>query len=392
MAASSCGDTPHLDEWIIVFPRAALLRFASSLFVSCAVAPRVAQADESAYCRKVKARAAADSILLMAPKLSAEALHFPASSRPSLARESGSGGPGIELRAGLSYSPIDAVRGKLLTSVGEADCQYHDAATEIDDVLLEATDRSELAAHRAEAEHLAARHPDWQRTLQEAEGALTAGLLTLSELHDLRRSTRDLDERWLEAQLEVMRLEARLDGQRDPRKRGAGGSAALGRSYIERAGELDRAVSKLRAFDPWSFQLTGGVATLTDEQRPAWFGFAELSYSLGGLFRGASEASYLRARDEELRQAPYERAGKLSAFRKLVGVEFANARRRLESTEAELTYLRQALGSFDGVDATSAAQGRTKVLLEQISVETDAVFLRAKLRELVSLLETIRDS
>jgi hypothetical protein len=377
---------------MIVFPRvAALLRFASvsSLFVCSVGTPRAAQADESAYCRKVKARAAADSILLMAPKLSAEALHFPASTRPSLARESGSGGPGLELRAGLSYSPIDAVRGKLLTSVGEADCQHHDAATQIDDVLLQATDRSELAAHRAEAEHLSARRPDWQGTLQDAERALAAGLLTLSELHDLRRSTRDLDERWLEAQLEVSRLEARLDGQREPR---ASAPQSLSRSYLERAGELEQAVSKLRAFDPWSLQITGGVATLSDEQRPAWFGFAELTYNLGGLFRGSSEASYLRARDEELRQAPYERTSKLAALRKLVGAEYSNARRKLENTEAELTYLQQALGAFKGVDAASAAQGRTKVLIEQISVETDAVFLRTKLRELVSLLETIRDS
>jgi hypothetical protein len=378
-----------------VFLRVAtLLRFASvsSLFVCCCVAARAAHADESAYCRKVKARAAADSTLLMAPRLSAEALHFPASSRPSLARESGSGGPGLELRAGLSYSPVDAVRGKLLTSIGEADCQYHDAATRIDDVLLQATDRPELAAHRAEAEHLAARRPDWQRTLEDAEGALAAGLLTLSELHDLRRSTRDLDERWLEAQLEVARLEARLDGQREPRTFLQGRPQALSRSYLERGGELEQAVSKLRAFDPWTLQLTGGVATLSDEQRPAWFGFAELSYNLGGLFRGASEASYQRARDEELRQAPYERTSKLAAFRKLVDAETTNARRRLENTEAELSYLQQALGAFDGVDAASAAQGRTKLLIEQISVETDAVFLRTKLRELVSLLETIRDS
>ena len=379
-----------------MFPHVALLRFAfiSSLSLCCVVSSGAAHADESAYCRKVKARAAADSMLLMAPKLTAEALHFPASSRPALARESGSGGPGIELRAGLSYSPVDAVRGKLLTRISEADCQYHDAATEIDDLLLQATDRSELVAHRAEAEHLSARRPDWQRTLQDAEGALAAGLLTLSELQDLRRSTRDLEQRWLDAQLEVSRLEARLDGRHAPGRSPSGPPrpGALGRGHLERAGELEQAVSKLRAFDPWSFQITGGVATLTDEQRPAWFGFAELSYSLGGLFRGSSEASYLRARDEELRQAPYERASKLAALRKLVGAEYANARRKLEVTEAELNYLQQAIGAFNGVDSAGAAQGRTKVLIEQISVETDAVFLRSKLRELVSLLESIRDS
>ena len=76
----------------------------------------------------------------------------------------------------------------------------------------------------------------------------------------------------------------------------------------------------------------------------------------------------------------------------LLGMLRSQRSRHLNSAEAELTYLQQALAAFNGVDAASAAQGRTKVLLEQISVETDAVFLRTKLHELVSLLEKIRDS
>lgn len=340
-----------------------------------------ARAEESAYCRKVKARAAADAVLLMAPKLTAEALHFPANGSPPLARSSSAG---VELRAGLSYSPIDAIRGSLLTRVGEADCRFHAAATALDDVLSQAVDRSELAAHRAEAEQLAARHGDWQTTLKDAERALAAGRLTLTELNDLRSATRELERRWLDAELSVARLEARLDGL--PRAR-----AALGRGYVERGNELEQSVSELRVFDPWTLDIAGGIATLGDE-RPEWFGFAELRYSLGGLFRSSRESSYLQARDAELREAPYERARKLAALRRLASVELANARRKLASTEAELSLLQQALAAFAGVDAAAAAQGRTKVLIERVSAEADAAFLRAKLRELFSLLESIRDS
>jgi len=328
---------------------------------------------------------------LQAPKLRAEALHFPGNgpgngpiALPASSGGSGPGGAAVELRAGLEYSPTDAIRGKLLTSVGDADCLLHGVAAEIDEVLLQATDRSELAARSAEAEHLSARRSDWQRQLSSAQNALAAGLLTLAELYELRRSTHALEQRWLDAELEVARLRARLEGQAEPR-------GALDRQYVARAQELELASSKLRTLDAWSLNLTGGVATLAD-QRPEWFGFAEVSYSLGGLLRGSQESDYQRARAEELRQAPYERPHRLAMFRKLVGAEYENARRKLESTEADLSLLESSLAAFTGVDAPSADRGRTLLLIDRIGAEADAVFLRTKLRELVRLLERLRDS
>jgi len=344
----------------------------------------VVAAQESAYCRKVKARAEADSLLLMTPKVVAQALRFPSSGRIGVSDTTASD-DSVELRAGLTYSPVDAWRGILLRRIGDADCRQHAAGSKIDEVLIEGTDRLQLAARRAELGYLTLHRSEWLALLDAANGELEAGLLTVTEVFELHRLTQSLERRLTDAELDVARLEVKIETPN------ASLPVPLGRNYLEQADEFEREGAALRRLDPWSFTITGGVVPLGHDA-PDWFGFAEVSYSLGSLARGSAESRYLEAQSDELRTAPHELPSKLAHFRKLVAADLANAKRALERVRSELLYTQSTLQKLLGVDAPSASTGRAQVTLERIAVEADEVILRVQIRELSALAEGIRES
>ncbi|HKO89714.1 MAG TPA: hypothetical protein VJU61_01095 [Polyangiaceae bacterium] len=323
-------------------------------------------------------------MLLTTPKIVGQALRFPSSGRIDPSTITLGNSP-VELRAGLSYSPIDAWRGHILGRVGDADCREHSAGQVIERLLLRETDQAQLGARRAQAAYLMARRPEWQGLLVKADAELQAGLLTLVELHELRRLTQELERKRVQAEMEVTRLEVQREAAPV-----AARDAISARGYLQEAGALEREVAALRSLDPWTFTLTGGV--VPDQERVQWFGFAEVSYSLGGLFRGAAEERYMRARADELRQAPYELTGKLEFFRRMVAAEVQNSQRELLVIEAELADVGQTLARLEGVDARSGSQGRARLTIERISIEADAVLLRTQARELTLLVESLRDS
>jgi len=344
-----------------------------------------AAAEESAYCRKVKAKASSEALLLTTPKVIAQALRFPSSGRIDPVTQSGDS-TAVEVRAGLSYSPIDAWRGHVVGRVGDADCREHNAGQAIERLLLRETDQAQLGARRAQVEYLTAHRAEWRELLVKAEAELQAGLLTLVELHELRRLTQELERKRVQAEMEVTRLEV----QREEAPLGTG-DAISARGYLQEARALEREFAALRSLDPWTFTLSGGVVP-TDQEGVTWFGFAEITYSLGGLFRSGAEERYMRAREDELRQAPYERRGKLDLFRRMVAAEVQNSQRELEVIEAELADVGQTLARLAGIDAKSSTQGRARLTIERISMEADAVRLRTQTRELSMLVESLRDS
>jgi hypothetical protein len=349
----------------------------------CSIPCSTAWAQDSAYCRKVEARASSDAALLMSPKVVAQAMRFPSSGRIDPL----SGPPGsskIELRAGIAYSPLDAWRGHLLTRIGAADCRAHTSEQSIQEVLVRETDRAQLGGRRAQAAYLTAKRAEWRALLADADAALKAGLMTLIEVHELRRLTAEVERKRVQAETEVARLNVNEDARPGPT------AAASSRGYLESALALEREVSDLRALEPWAFNFTGAVVP-SEQERVEWFGFAEVTYSLGGLFRGSAESRYARAREDELQRAPYEAAQKLARFRQALAVDVENARRELQVADAELASLGKTLGELNTVDAPGSLQGRARLTMERISVEADATMLRAQLRELSMLLESLRD-
>lgn len=355
------------------------------LAASCLVVAHVpcAVAQESAYCRKVKARAASDAVLLMTPKVVAQALRFPSSGR--IATSNASLGDDVELRAGLAYSPVDALRGSLLSGIGDADCRQHAAGRRIDDVLVGATDRPRLLARSAERDYLLAHRAEWLSLLEAADGELKAGLLTVTEIYELHRLTQALERRLIETQNEVSRLIVVSEG------RPMLGPTPLARGYVEQTADLERKVAALRRLDPWSFTITGGVVPFGNNA-PDWFGFAEVSFSLGGVVRESRESRYLQAREDEVRSESYELPSKLALFRKLVAADLSNTERELASVQAEVSFAKSALEKLTAVDAPNATQSRATLTLQRISAEADEVLLRTQIRELAALAEGIRES
>src|SRR5688572_28613470 len=100
-------------------PPLMLLSILTCLAVSAHALPAVAQ--DSPYCRQVRARAASEAGLLMTPRVLVQGIRFP---RGAQQLDSGpTVGDGYQLRTGLAFSPLDFIKGQTLLRVGDADCQ-----------------------------------------------------------------------------------------------------------------------------------------------------------------------------------------------------------------------------------------------------------------------------
>ena len=322
----------------------------------------------------------------MTPRLVGQAIRFPSSGRLDDV-SSGVGSSEVELRAGVSFSPIDAWRGHLLGRVAAADCREHDAGQSIQRALSRETQQAELAARRAEANYLTVHRHEWRELRLRADAEMKAGLVTLVEMYELYRLIEELERKLLHAEIDAARLQAEESGREtEP-------AQASARAYLDGAMSLERELADLRALDAWTVKLTGGIVPLSgDNGRVEWFGFAELSYSLGGLFRGAPEARYLRAREAELHQESYELPARLGLLRRLVVAELASSRRALDHAEAELEFVAETLQKLEVGDAPGSLRGRARLTLERITVESETVMLRSRHRELTRLLEKLSES
>jgi hypothetical protein len=345
----------------------------------------VAGAEEPVYCRKVRARAAGEAALLIAPKVVGQVIHFPSDGRLDATTETNSPHP-LEFRAGLSVSPVDMLRGMATLRVADADCVQHTAEEDLDEWLRQDTDLATLPGRRAEAQYLRAHRPEWQALLENGENRLKAGIVTVMELYDLRRLGAELERRTIQVEGEVARLEAKLNAAPTPGQPATDLARTRGsvRDYVASTRALEEAASSLRSFDAWSFRITGGVAPAPD--RPIdWFGFAELTYSLGGIPQTNAESRYLAARDQEVRQSSSELPGKVAQLRNLVLATQRGVQRELEAVELELSGIQRTLAELEGFDAPDAVQGRARLTIEHLSLEADAVFLRTEARELNNL-------
>ncbi len=346
--------------------------------------PAKAAADSETYCRKVRARAAADAAVRIAPDVVAQVIRFPSDGRTDLA--SGTQPThAIQLRGGLSFSPVEALRGLRTMRVAEADCRQHDSAETLDQVLSDDTAAAELPAHRAQAEYLSRHQPEWRAIVAKADDRRKAGMITIMEFHELRRLTAELERKTAQEEGEVQRLLAS-----EPQHR-SGKLAALSKNYLEATDEFERQSSKLRSLDPWSFKITGGAVPYQTRQ-VNWFGFAELTYSLGGLVQSSQENRYLKARAEELRQARYEIPKRLALLEQQMNAQMTRSKRELEVVDSELSFIQKTRDALEGYDAPDVIHARATLAIERFSVESDAVYLRTLIQGLTSLLEQHHDA
>jgi hypothetical protein len=362
-----------------------------SIGVTASLAPAPAVARDTPYCKQVRARAQSDADLLMMPRVLAQGIRFP---RGTAQFDSGpTTDNGYQLRTGLSFSFIDFYKGRATLRVGDAECERHEAAMDLDAVIARGADDARLSALREQSMFLRAKQADWGALQARASARLSKRIITVVEFTNVQHVVDGLERKLVQVEGDVGQLDAKAKARPLPFATLPGSGLpsatlpALADRYTHASLDFERETSSLRLLDDWKLQMTGGVIP----QAPSdWYGTIELSFSLGGLVRGAHEDSYIEARTSTLANASDGVATRLSQFRAQVAALLEQTQRDLGVVERSLGVLRTTLRALSASEAESVAQAREILTIEEMSVESDAVFLRAMVRALETLAERAR--
>jgi hypothetical protein len=324
----------------------------------------------------VRARTQADVALLRAPRVAVSAIRFPSSNRIDLGPTVGEN---YQARAAIAFSPLDFYRGSVLQDATEADCRVHDAVDRMRVELEDLTDLGRLSALRAQAAYLTSHRAEWNAFLAKASEQLAARLLTAVEYDELRRLTQGLERKIASVESEADLLESRSGIRARPAELGASSKA-----YVAQAVAAERAFTRLRALDSWGFKITGGVIPPLSSHDADWFGFAELSYSLGGPWHDRADAGAAEARADEVTQARDELPARLDDIKRALAAELATTKRELAVVEGELSSTEVIRAALEGGDSPNLDHARAILVVERLDAESDRVFLRALIGDLVA--------
>lgn len=336
-----------------------------------------ARAEDSAYCKKVRARAAGDAALMFAPTLQAQGIRFPATGAIDTGVTSGSG---YQIRGALSWSPLDFYKGFRVMKLGEADCQRQESVVTAQELLVIGSDYGKLPAYRRQAAFLDARRSTWEAIVARSDERLEAHVTSLVEANEIRSRATELERRRAQVGGEIARLEARgIDSRRMMTSQLA---AAVEASTMR----FEREASHVRSLDAWDFRVTGGV--VPSASPVDYYGVAQVGFNFGAFTRNASETRYLDARAEELRKARYEVREQLRVFRDVVRSTREATARELDLVNKRSSDLIAMRGTLARSEAPSAAHALAIVDLHILSIEADRIQLTALIDELKSLEES----
>ena len=350
-----------------------------ALMLATAAVERGARADETAYCRKVQARASADASLLVAPTGIVEALKVP-SPQAGGSVDATLAARGYQVRAAVSLSPVDFYKGLRVAKVADADCAQHESVMTAEQLLLQAPDLGRLVASREQATYLDAQRPVWEGEVAKVAARFAAQGTTLLELEEIRGQALQLARQRSRLGGEIARLESTGLGD----FRGSIGEL-IGRVH-DTAMKFEREASHVRSLQAWTLNVTGGyVPPVYGPNTSDFFAVVHFGYNLGGPWHSAAEDRYLDARDEELRTARYEVGRKLQLLSENVKAARTQATGELAIVERRLAEVGEMRAAISASDAPSAVHARARVGLELIALEADRVFLGSLIRELSRL-------
>jgi hypothetical protein len=341
------------------------------LIALSSLAPRVASADESAYCAKARARAASESALLFAPTAHAAGIKFPSSGITDTGTTSGAG---YQFRASLSFSPLDIYRGFQVRRAGEADCKAQEAGMQGQQAVLVAPDYASLVALRREAEYLDAEEDRKRDLVAKTAERVAAKATTVLEAIDVRRRAAELDRRRAEVAGEIARLEARgVAGPPPPLE-------DLATEVRRTTMEHERQLSHLRSLDGWSVSVAGGIIP---QAKPVdAYGVVQIGINLGAFSRSAAETRYVEAREREVAGARYEVSDQLRRVRAHLHALREQGRREADIVDRELAALASARAALEGSGAPGALHAAAVVTLESMLAGARRAYLTALVAEL----------
>lgn len=340
------------------------------VFVMGVLLPLVAagvQADDSAYCRRVGAQADSEAALLLWPRLSVQGLRYPSGfDNGPMTNE------GFQLRVGMSYSLLDAYRATRLTAASELDCQAHSALEELQNAYDSSSDTPQRSAYQAQAQFLDRHRGDVDAVVERARKRLSERIITVMEFNELLTLTDQLERKAVQAQGAASRLAPTAQAS------SARPAGKVLRDVLRLSSEHEAELSSLRELDAWGLRLNGGLIPLADHSVD-WFGWVEVNYSLGGLFRGGAERRYRQARRDELRTAVDQLPARLSQLQTQLALSAEQAQNELRVLDKRLGYLRSTAAELEGADAALVAHTRDALTIEALSAESERVYLQTLL-------------
>lgn len=360
-------------------------------------------AAETPYCEQARARAASDAALLMSPRLLVTALRFP---RGSQLLDAGAvTSDGFQLRTGFAFSPVDFYKGQTTLRIGEADCARHAALMELDVVLTRGTRDARWAALEQQVQYLKARSEEWRALRDRAAQRLSQRVITVVEFTNVQRFIDTLEHKLVQVEWDAHQLAAtRPHSATPPKLPGTAGAVSpeatsaplpssapsvptLASRYFDSESRFEREASTLRRFDAWRLQVTGGVVPQTPVD---WYGAIELSFNLGGLIRSTHEEQYLEARARAIEEGTDGVDAKLEQLRAEAAAALGRARRDLDLVQHSLEVIRATRSALETSEAESVAHARDMLAIEQMSIESNSVYLNALVTALESLVTRAR--
>jgi len=352
--------------------------------VSTLAAPAQAQDDAvSAGCRRVRASAESQAFLLAAPILWVEGVHV-----PRVGDESGMGLIGgtdaYQLRAALSWSPIDLARAVLMLEQAGAECDALDAAAVIQRFVEGGDSLGELPARRRERDVLESARTDIDTILAHASAQLDGGVGTRQDLSELEAESLRLERRAAQLDGEIAQMIEAGQDELDL----VGALRELAR-YEGRTMDAEEQRSSMRRLSPWLVSVRGGILPggIAGAQTD-WFGQIQVGLNLGIVGHHLAEDAYVEARRDELlgdatelRGHVHRMAGRLRAGMDGLRSELGHLDRMIELQRAQ----RERLAGLESADVE-----HTRALIDLVLVGLMAD--RAHLETLIATRESALDA
>jgi hypothetical protein len=328
----------------------------------CAVTVN-ARAEDSPYCRRVSARAQSEAALLWAPRLFVQGLRYPSGF------DIGPMTPnGYQLRVGASYSLLDPWKALQLGAAADAECAVYTVQHELEELLESSKSLPEERAYTAQAAFLTAQQTAVDAIVQRAQTRLKERTITLYELNHLLSLADHVERKTAQASGLAARRAA--ETSEPPSTRSA---HALGGELARRRNTHEQKLSAARAYDAWALRVLGGVIPL-EKEGADWFGWVELSYSLGGIARSGAETRYREARQAELESDPHELPAVHKRLQEQQAQQAEQAAIELRVIDKRLKYLTATVHELQAAGSPQTYE-LDAIAIERLSVEAERVYL-----------------
>ncbi|MBL9016003.1 MAG: hypothetical protein JNL83_17580 [Myxococcales bacterium] len=321
----------------------------------------------SAACERLRAEARAEAVVLYAPRIVIEGARAPSvidAGDPVGATD------GLQARASLGFSAIDALRGRAVERIADAECARTGAADRAARVLTSGARTGELAALRAQIAYLTDTLPRIDSMVEDAVTRFERQRATSVEVNELRVRRAVFRVELATAQRKAGELEE-LERTGSP---GTPDLVALARDVraAERA-VADRQAS-LRALSAWRLDVRTGVA---GGERADWFAVLELGYSLGQPFQARANRRAVSAREAELAADDRALPGQLEQLARVMKRSAADLGTEVAALDAELAVLRTERDRLAATETDAARPLVTRFTLDIFELEARRAFSAA---------------